>query len=136
MARIAIVDDNFTSARLMSALLRCAGHVTVCIVDGPQAVDLLRLMKPDLLILDLEMPEMDGFAVLERLQRDTGLKSLPVIMCSGRTEQEIRTKALGLGAHDFVVKGTDVLSLLDRIERCLAKPSAKLGLQFSAAVAQ
>lgn len=113
--RIVIVDDNPICSRPLSLLLRAAGHTAFCVDSGPDAVEAVRHYRPDLLVLDVQMPGLDGWAVLRELRTQASSRELPVIMYSGggdSTEDEARR----LGAQDYIAKGTGWDRLLSRIE--------------------
>lgn len=100
-ARILIVDDQDANVRLLERLLREAGYANVASTMAPQAVSALhRENRYDLILLDLQMPSMDGFEVMERLKRDDADSYLPVIVLTAQPAHKLR--ALQAGAKDFI----------------------------------
>jgi DNA-binding response OmpR family regulator len=118
-ARILVVEDEETLARLLDALLRSAGYETSCVYDGEPALEAIHTERPDLVLLDATLPKLDGWTVLARLRAERDAP--PVVILSARDDAEVR--ALSSGAAAAVLKPFDVDDLLATIERILAKPS-------------
>jgi len=106
MGRILIVDDQVESCRPLSVLVRYLGHKGDYATSGLAALDYLRKHLPDLLILDVMMPGIDGMEVLRRLRADPRYERMPVVMFSALDEHAIRRHALELGANDYWVKAS------------------------------
>ena len=98
---ILVVDDDPTFVRLVSALLEREGHEVLRANDGESALSAIAQRRPDLIVLDIEMPGMSGFEVLSRLRLNT---RTPVIVVSGREAESERVLALDLGGDDYIVK--------------------------------
>jgi PleD family two-component response regulator len=103
---ILIVDDQKDIGTGLERLLRYAGHESVSVTGGAEALALLHVRKPSLLILDVNMPEMDGLTILRMIKEHDELKDVRVAMYSTDTHPETMTEAKRLGAIDFLVKGT------------------------------
>lgn len=114
--RILAVDDEPQNRRLIKLLLEHEGFTVILAEDGRQALNLLEQEQVDLLILDLRMPEIDGFQVLERLDQAGKLPRLPVVVLTADQEREVRIQALSSGAADFVAKPFDRLELVRRVK--------------------
>jgi len=115
--KILIIDDDFHVAYLIKINLEAEGYETVLALGGEEALEKARSSRPDLITLDVLMPEIDGFEVLQALKRDKALKSIPVMMIS--VVNEIRKKrGLQMGAADYLLKPIDFDNLLERM-RCL-----------------
>jgi len=99
--KILVVDDEKGLVNLMRLNLEQDGFEVVEACNGTQAIDKLRTTLPDLVLLDVMMPDLDGFTVLERI-RDIG--STPVIMLTAKGEEDDRVRGLELGADDYVTK--------------------------------
>ena len=99
---IMIVDDEPGVRALLNDTLRIAGFETVEATDGMSALTLLRTHKPDLLVIDINMPLMDGFELVERLRSSNDLT--PVLMLTAREDREDITRGLKIGADDYVIK--------------------------------
>jgi DNA-binding response OmpR family regulator len=103
---ILIVDDQTDSGTALERLLRYAGHDSVSVTGGTEALAMLHIRKPSLLILDVNMPQMDGLTVLRTIKEDDELKDVRVAMYSADPQHETMVEARRLGAVDFLVKGT------------------------------
>ncbi len=114
---ILLVDDEQAILRVLSIKLRVSGYDVITARDGEEALNLIDSAKPDLMILDIIMPNVDGFQVLERLRARS---DLPVIAFSARPENG--RKALKHGITEFVPKPFDVDDLIRRIDRALDRP--------------
>ena len=106
MGRILIVDDQIESCRPLSLLVRYLGHKGDYATSGRAALDYLQKHLPDLLILDVMMPGIDGMEVLRRLRADPRYARIPVVMFSALDEQAVRRHCLELGANDYWVKAS------------------------------
>ena len=113
-AKILIVDDSATDRLIISNILEDCEYYLAC--DGMEAIDILYKEKIDLIILDLNMPRMNGFEVLEILRNDTVLNKIAVIILTNYDETENEIKGLSLGAVDYVRKPLNLQSLRKRIE--------------------
>jgi DNA-binding response OmpR family regulator len=103
---ILIVDDQKDLGSALERLLRYAGHEAVSVTGGAEALAMLHVRKPSLLVLDINMPDMDGLTVLKTIKEHQELNNVPVAMYSADIQQTTRDQALRLGAVDFLVKGT------------------------------
>ncbi|HUW09041.1 MAG TPA: response regulator, partial [Anaerolineae bacterium] len=97
------------------------GHTVALAENGRQALEMLDAGAYDLVLLDILMPEMDGFEVLARLKSDPGRRDLPVIVISALDEMESVVRCIGMGAEDFLPKPFDPLLLRARLGACLEK---------------
>ena len=115
MARILVVDDSHDVRLLLVAVLQRAGHEVIEAADGASVQSWVSDAKPDLIILDLMMPGMDGWEALERLKSSPASKHIPVIIFSALNEDDDLAKARSMGAIDYVSKPWTADDLLDRI---------------------
>jgi adenylate cyclase len=120
-ARILVVDDNRLNRRMLASGLQQEGHTVAQAGDGGEALGLLAVQPVDLVLLDIEMPVMDGFAVLERRRSDAALREIPFIVISGIDEMASVVRCIELGAEDFLSKPFDPVLLRARIGACLEK---------------
>src|SRR6186997_1381320 len=114
-ATIAIVDDDPLNRRLLAKHLENDGHDTVQFENGFDALAALETEPPDLVLLDVEMPGLDGIEVLERLKDHEGLRHVPVIMISGVEDTDAIVRCIEAGAEDFLPKPFDPAILRARI---------------------
>jgi class 3 adenylate cyclase len=120
-ARLLIVDDNKVNRLLLARNLQLQGHRTTLAENGRIGLELLRKEVFDLLLLDIEMPEMDGFAVLEQLKADPDLRDLPVIVASSVERFDNVVRCISLGAEDYLPKPLNPVLLKARIDASLEK---------------
>ncbi|MDB5294530.1 MAG: hypothetical protein JWO31_513 [Phycisphaerales bacterium] len=124
MARILVVDDTDSIRLGLSLLLRRAGHEPLLAAGGADALDLLAGTRPDLILLDLSMPEVDGLAVLEELQDWPAMAGVPIIVYSAVTDETTRRQVTKLGAAEFISKGAMTWpELARRLEAHLNPPA-------------
>ncbi len=117
-----IVEDNTDLAFGLSRTLEAYGHRVAVVSDSTTAVTQVRAFAPHLIILDLMMPGLDGFSVLERLRAD-GF-SMPVLILSARSEEADKVRGFRSGADDFVTKPFGVLELVERVSALLRRARA------------
>ncbi len=110
--RILVVDDEDRNLRLMEAMLIPLGYEVVLARDGLEALDKVRETPPDVILLDVMMPKMDGFEVARRLKENEGTKNIPVVMVTALKKVQDRIKALEVGADDFLSKPIDESELV------------------------
>jgi len=118
-ARILVVDDEDRNLRLMEALLAPLGHTVSTAVDGEEALDAVRAAPPDMILLDVMMPKLDGFEVARRLKGDERTQGIPIVMVTALQSVEDRVKALEAGADDFLSKPVDKVELTARVQTSL-----------------
>lgn len=117
---ILVVDDSFTTRTLEKSLLEANGYKVVIAVDGVEGLEKLRAEDIDLAIIDVQMPRMDGFTMLEHVKKDKALKETPVIMVTSMESRSDIERGLGLGAEAYIVKRKfDHQELLDTIRQIL-----------------
>ena len=118
---ILIVDDNPVNRLLLGRGVEQQGHAVVFAEHGREALELLRQRDFDLMLLDVEMPELDGYEVLEELKADPHLRDLPVVMTSALDELESVVKCIEMGAEDYLAKPINPVLLRARIGASLEK---------------
>jgi putative two-component system response regulator len=118
--KILVIDDDRMTVTLLEQLLQRHGYCCVLgITDSRNALDTYNNFDPDLILLDLMMPEMDGFAVLEALRLDAPETFLPIVILTADITEEARERALEAGATDFLVKPVSQTEALLRIRNLL-----------------
>jgi len=121
MSHILIVEDDPDIAELVLRYLNRAGHSTDLVGGGDQALDAVRQRRPDLVILDLMLPGVDGLEVCSILRRTPETRALPIIMLTARTEEADRVAGLELGADDYVTKPFSPSELVARVGALLRR---------------
>ncbi len=113
---ILIVDDNPKNLQVLGNILKQEGYKLAAATNGPQALEFALKKGPDLILLDIMMPGMDGFEVCERLKNEPTVRDVPVIFLSARTETESAAKSFEKGAVDYVSKPFNTKELLARVK--------------------
>ena len=133
MSRILVVEDEKDIAELIAHYLTRAGHTVDAIASGSAAVTTVKATSPDLVVLDLMLPGMDGLLVCQALRSDPTTAAVPIIMLTARGEESERIAGLELGADDYVTKPFSpreltarVAALLRRVQRPAAAAGARL----------
>lgn len=120
-SKILVIDDEPANAELLEAILADNGYLEVkAITDSRVALEVCRTFEPDLVLLDLMMPHVDGFAILEALRSEPVGVSTPVIVLTADENKETKLRVQNAGATDFILKPFDLTEALLRIERLLA----------------
>jgi two-component system sensor histidine kinase/response regulator len=120
-----VVDDVEANRDVLSRRLERQGHEVATAENGREALDLLRAGRFELVLLDIMMPEMDGYEVLQRLKADDRLRHLPVIMISALSEMDSVVRCIEMGADDYLPKPFNPVLLKARIGACLEKKRAR-----------
>lgn len=111
-----IEDDDFFRELIRKKLLSSKDFEIIEAVDGEKGVEEMKEKKPDLVLLDLLLPNVDGFEVLSRAKADSDISKIPIIILSNLGQQEDIEKALKLGAHDYLIKSQfDINQIVDKI---------------------
>ena len=129
---ILIVDDQPINVQLLKRKLEREGLQVVAAYSGIEALDLVRKVKPDLVLLDVMMPDMDGIEVCQRLQASDDTRAIPVIFVTARTSKEGKLEGLSVGAVDYITKPIDLDETLARVQtqlRLLSINRSMLDLQ-------
>jgi two-component system cell cycle response regulator DivK len=124
MARILLVEDNEMNRDMLSRRLERRGYTVLIAVDGQQGLDMAIAEKPDLILLDMSLPVLDGWEVAKRLKSDDGLKVMPVIALTAHAMAGDRERALQAGCDDYDTKPVELPRLLQKIETLLAKAAS------------
>ena len=118
-AHILVVDDLEPNRRALEALLERDGHRVTVAEDGAQALDAVKLDRPDLVLLDIVMPEVDGYEVCRQLKTDPATRLIPVVLVTGLTDTDSRIRGLEAGADDFMAKPFIVPEMRARVSSLL-----------------
>ena len=119
MTKILYVEDNEDNVYMLSRRLKRKGFEIVVAVDGEQGVEMASSEKPDLILMDLNLPIMDGWEATSVLKSDTETKDIPIIALSAHAMTEHKKRALDSGADDYDTKPVDVDRLLSKMKRYL-----------------
>lgn len=116
MSKILVAEDERAINNLMAANLRLVGHTCAQALDGAQTLEMAKTQGYDLILLDVMLPVLDGFAVKQRLPADQ-----PVVFVTARANLPDKLRGLGMGADDYIVKPFEILELLARVETVLRR---------------
>jgi len=125
--RILVVDDEPTLVRLMEFILAKQGHTLIVATNGEEGLNKARLEKPDLILLDIMMPRIDGYEVARRIRADENIADTPIIMLSAKAQDDDVKKGLEVGVNEYITKPFSPEHLVrvvnDYLERLLGKTS-------------
>lgn len=119
-SNILIVDDTPANLRLLSQILTKGGHKVRAALNGAHALTSVQAVPPDLILLDIRMPEMDGYEVCQRLKADERTANIPVLFISALDETEDKVKGFAAGGVDYITKPFQAEEALARVETHLA----------------
>ncbi len=117
--KILLVDDSKTSLFVEHMILKKEPYDIVTACDGEEAVSTARIERPDLILMDVVMPKMDGFQALRQIRGETAIKDTPVIMVTTRGEGPNVEEGFLSGCNDYVTKPVDAVELLTKVRGCL-----------------
>lgn len=119
--RILLVEDNETNRDMLARRLLRRGYEVILAEDGQIALDKARAETPDIILLDLSLPVMDGWEAMGHLRADASTAQIPIIVLTAHALVSDRNRAFELGCDDFDTKPVDLKRLLEKIETALAK---------------
>jgi chemosensory pili system protein ChpA (sensor histidine kinase/response regulator) len=117
---VMVVDDSVTVRKITSRLLERNGYQVILAKDGMDAISILQDHTPDVMLLDIEMPRMDGFEVASIVKHEDRLKDISIIMITSRTGQKHRERAMSLGVNEYLGKPFQEADLLKHIEKYIS----------------
>ena len=123
-ARILIVEDTPTNIQTLSAILKQEGYLISVAINGRQAVDVIDKVKPDLVLMDVMMPEMDGIEAARQIKSNPEFKNTLILFLTARGEEYTEIAAFESGATDYVVKPIKLRALISRINALLTREAA------------
>lgn len=118
---VVVVEDDPSIRDLISMRLGLAGYFVHGACDGVEGVAMIEAVRPRAILLDINMPRLDGFGVLTRLRADPALRAIPVLMLTARNAGEDVQRAIALGARDYLTKPFDQRVLLQRVDRLMRR---------------
>ena len=121
MAKILLVEDNEMNRDMLSRRLERRGHEVLIAVDGQQGVDLAQSSSPDIILMDMSLPVIDGWEATRQLKAMDGMKAVPIIALTAHAMSGDREKAMAAGCDDFDTKPVDLARLLEKIEALLGR---------------
>ncbi len=124
MTKILLVEDNEMNRDMLARRLQKRGYEMLLAVDGLLAVEMTQKERPDLVLMDMSLPGLDGWEASRRLKSDPATAGIPIIALTAHAMAEDREKALAAGCNEFETKPVDLASLLAKMEALLPKPSA------------
>lgn len=127
MAKIIIAEDDEIASEVVRDALTNAGHVVGVLDNGADALRAIQVKNPDLVILDCNMPELNGLLVLREMRKSPALYDTPVLVLTGRQSERDSDLAYYQGANDYMKKPFDPDELVFRVENLLDKPRAERG---------
>jgi CheY-like chemotaxis protein len=124
-ARILAVDDSPTVLEMITQILESGGYSVLTAVDGAEALDTARAERPDLILLDVMLPKLDGYRVCRLLKFDQNYRDIPIIMLTAKAEDQAMATGIRTGADQYLTKPVDPDTLLSAIAAELAEASAR-----------
>ena len=121
MAKVLVVEDNEMNRDILSRRLSRRGYVVVFAIDGQQGVEMARSERPDIILMDLSLPVMDGWEATRRVKADEAVRNVPVIGLTAHALVGDREKALAAGCDDYDTKPVEFDRLVEKIERLLGE---------------
>ena len=123
--RVLVVDDEPDLVRILQFGLQSAGYVVESASDGQEGLKKAREVKPDIILLDLMLPKLDGYKICRLLKFDERYKQIPIIILSARTQEGDQALALEMGANRFVTKPYNFSEILTHVEELLKSASLR-----------
>jgi len=124
-ARILAVDDSPTVLEMITQILESGGYSVLTAVDGAEALDTARAERPDLILLDVMLPKLDGYRVCRLLKFDQNYRDIPIIMLTAKAEDQAMATGIRTGADQYLTKPVDPDILLSAIAAELAEAPAR-----------
>ncbi len=128
--RILVVDDEIYIVHILEFSLTMEGYSVLTASDGEEALRIIEQERPDLVVLDIMMPKLDGYEVCRRLRQDEQFRSLPVILLSAKGRPIDREAGLGAGADDYITKPFSPRKLLEKMRELLDRQELKKAVGF------
>ncbi|MHB8626525.1 MAG: response regulator [Aggregatilineales bacterium] len=127
MTKILVVEDNEDNRDMLIRRLQRRGYETLAAVDGQQGVEMARSEKPDLILMDMSLPVLDGWQATRILKQNADTKRIPIIGLSANAMAGDREKGLSVGCDEYDTKPIEMPQLLEKIQTVLAKANATDG---------
>ena len=118
--KILVVDDELIGRQLLQAILLVEGYETILAENGIDAIEKSNQNLPDLILMDVMMPEMNGYEVTKHLRQDKKLKNIPIILVSALEDRNSKSLGLNAGADEYISKPFDKSDILEKIKNLLS----------------
>ena len=125
LLRVLVGDDNNNVRRILCLFLQSVNYQTIEARNGREAIDMARETKPDLVILDVMMPLVDGFTICRQLKRDPETREIPILICTAKSRKEDLITAIQAGAGDYITKPFTRENVLEKVKKVLAGRSMR-----------
>src|SRR6185436_4363240 len=122
---ILVADDDHNLRKILCLFLKNAHYETVEASNGREALNMAKGQNPDLILMDIMMPLLDGFSVCKLLKEDSDTKRIPVLICTAKNRKEDLIAAIKVGAEDYIIKPFSKETVLAKIEKALAARSSQ-----------
>ena len=119
--RILIVDDNATNLKLVAYLMKANGYDVATALDAESAIDSLRITRPDVILMDIQLPGIDGLELTRRLKADPATRDIVIVAVTAYAMKGDQDKALAAGCDEYITKPIDTRALPETIARHLAR---------------
>ncbi|HSQ97276.1 MAG TPA: response regulator [Rickettsiales bacterium] len=123
--KILIADDDELIAELLKTKFNHNGYSVMLATNGKEALDIIKTQKPNIVLLDIMMPVIDGFAVLRKVKSDDEIKNIPIVFLSAKNQEENVVNGLKIGAYDYITKPISAEEVFTRVETILQRTNAK-----------
>jgi DNA-binding response OmpR family regulator len=123
--KVLVVDDEMDLVRILQFGLQSAGYHVECASDGQEGLKKAREWKPDVILLDLMLPKLDGYKVCRLLKFDERYRQIPIIILSARTQEGDQALALEMGANMFITKPYEFAEIVGHIETLIKSPTMR-----------
>lgn len=117
--RVLIVDDSNTNNFLLQSILEMEGIQSHVAMNGKEAFKYLEIEKPSLILLDIMMPNLDGFSVLEKIKQNSETSEVPIVFVTAKNDENLKKKAIEAGAKDLIQKPIDVHQVIDIVKQLI-----------------
>ena len=122
--RVLVADDEVHIRTLLKITLEMVGYEVDVAADGQETLERVEAQIPDLILLDIKMPRLNGWQVCEKLKTDEKTKNIPIIMVTAFGQKEARQRSLDLGADGFISKPFETPALLDAVKKIFDRPKS------------
>ncbi len=119
MSKVLVVEDNKSQREMISELLQKSGLVVAVAVDGLEALDQIHVIQPDIVVLDIVMPHMNGYEVCRRIKSDPKTQNVPVVICTSKGEEFDRYWGMKQGADAYIAKPFQPKELIGTVKQLL-----------------